>query len=86
MYAYFEWNPQRQAEAAIAKRKDKIKAMQMAMTAPMEKVIKNALYLNIHMVDELGVKKMDEAIRDEYVMKAEDNPTEFMKTFDSLVV
>lgn len=86
MYAFFEWNPQRQAEAALAKRKGKLDAMRKAMDAPSEQMRKHALYLGVHAVDELGIPKREDAIRDEYIMKAEDNPVAFIQSFGSLVV
>lgn len=86
MYGYFEWNPQRQAEAALAKRKEKISAMRKAMDAPIEKVKKHAFYLGVSPVDEYGIPKKDEAIRDEYVLKAEENHVLFNESYDSLVV
>ena len=87
MYAYFEWNPKRQAEAALAKRTQKVDAMKKALTVTdVQKMKKHAFYLGVLSVDEMGIPKKDEAIRDEYVMKAEENPELFLKTFESLVV
>lgn len=86
MYAFFEWNPKRQAEAALAKRKVKIEAMRKAMDAPVEKMKKHAFYLGVSAVDEVGFPKKEDAIRDEYILKAEDNPELFTSSYDSVVV
>ncbi len=82
-YDFFEWNPRRQAEAALAKRKRKMEALQKAMAVPSEEMKKHAIYLNVPMADELGFPKEEDALRADYMMKAEDDPEKFLSSLGS---
>ena len=86
MYGYFEWNPQRQAEEEMRKDNLRIKAMMTAAQADEVKMKKHAVYLGIGEADEMGIPKYADAIRSEYVKKAEANPKAFIESYDSVVV
>jgi hypothetical protein len=79
---FFEWNPKRQAEAAMNKRIKKVEAMKNALAADVDKMRKHALYLGVSFVDELGEPKTEDGIRNDYVLKDEENPENFLETFD----
>lgn len=85
-HEFFEWNPARQAEAALKKRQLKVDAMKIALTIDEDKMRKHALYLGVGFSDELGLPKESDAIRNDYVLKAEDAPEKFMETVDSPIV
>lgn len=85
-HAFFEWNPARQAEEAARKNKLKMEAMKMALSIDVEKMRKHALYLGVQFVDEVGVPKNDESLRNDYFAKAEADPKKFMESLDSKVV
>lgn len=83
---FFEWNPAKQAEAAKQKQMLKIEAMKKAFSVDDEHMKKHALYLGISPIDEVGLQKTIDAIRNEYAMKADLNPKAFMDSFSSPLV
>lgn len=83
---FFEWNPVKQAEAAAKKQMLKIEAMKKAFSVDDEHMKKHALYLGISPIDEVGLSKPIEAMRNEYAMKADLNPKAFMDSFSSPLV
>lgn len=85
-HAFFEWNPARMAEARAAKQKKRLDAMQKALAAPVEQMRKHAFYLGVHAVDEVGIQKTDEGIRNDYFGKAEVDPVRFLESFEQPIV
>ncbi len=85
-FYFYEWNPIEQNKKAIEEENDVIKAMQIAMTAPMEEVIPHAQYLNIQSADEMGVPLDEEALRAAYIRKAKNQPDKFLKSIHSPTV
>jgi hypothetical protein len=85
-HEYFEWNPQRQAEAVAKERRKKVEAMKMAIEIDEKKMRKHALYLGVHLVDEMGLAKETEALRNDYIMIAEERPQVFLDSIDNPVV
>lgn len=85
-FEFYEWNPQRVAEEQLKLRHYKVDAMKKAMEVPLEKMKKHAIYLGVSPSDELGLPKTDDSFRNDYILKAEENPKLFMETLDSLLV
>lgn len=85
-FEFFEWNPQRMADERLKKRVFKLDAMRKAMDCPLEEMKKHAVYLGVMPTDEFGIPKGEKYFRDEYVLKAEENPTRFMESFGSKLV
>lgn len=83
---FYEWNPQKQAELALKQRHQKVEAMKLAMTVSEDKMRKHALFLGVNFVDELGLPKTPDSLRNDYVLKAEENPSNFMETVESPLV
>lgn len=83
---FYEWNPQKQAELALKQRHQKVEAMKLAMTISDDKMRKHALFLGVNFVDELGLPKTPDSLRNDYILKAEENPKIFMETADSPLV
>lgn len=80
-HAFFEWNPARQAEEAAKKNQLKMKCMRLALEAEEEAMRKHAFYLGIKPVDEYGITKNSEAIRNEYFEFAGNNPGLFEQSY-----
>lgn len=83
---FFEWNPVKQAQEAAKKQMLKIEAMKKAFSVDDEHMKKHALYLGISPIDEVGLPKPIEAMRNEYAMKADLDPKGFMESFESPLV
>lgn len=83
---FFEWNPAEQNQKAIAEENDVIKAMQLAMTTPINEVIPHAQYLNIQFNDEQGVVLNEEALRAAYIRKAKNEARKFLDSIHSPTV
>lgn len=82
-YEFFEWNPQRQAEAALAKEMKEFEAMEKVFSTPIENVKQHLVYLGGRLADELGFPLEDKALRAEYSKVAKANPEKFLSTIDS---
>jgi hypothetical protein len=80
---FFEWNPQRQAEVERKKRLDRIEAIKFATMATVEDMRKHANYLGINATDDLGFPKSDDAMRNDYELYAESQPSKFMQSAGS---
>lgn len=85
-HAFFEWNPARMAEAKANMQKKKLDAMQKALSVGVEQMRKHAFYLGVQPVDEVGIPKTDEGIRNDYFAKAEQDPNRFLESFEQPVV
>jgi hypothetical protein len=83
---FYEWNPAEQNKKAIEEENDVIKAMQLAMTTPMEEVIPHAQYLNIQFADEQGVALNEQALRAAYIRKAKNDSRKFLDSIQSPTV
>lgn len=80
---YFQWNPKRTAELERAKRVAKVEAIKFASLASDEDMRKHCNFLGISFVDELGMPKSLEALRNDYELYAEAQPNKFMQSAGS---
>jgi hypothetical protein len=80
---FFQWNPQRTAELERAKRVAKVEAIKYASLAGDEEMRKHCNFLGISFVDELGMPKSLEALRNDYELYAEAQPNKFMQSAGS---
>jgi hypothetical protein len=80
---YFQWNPKRTAELERAKRVAKVEAIKYASLAGDEEMRKHCNFLGINFVDELGMPKSLEALRNDYELYAEAQPNKFMQSAGS---
>jgi hypothetical protein len=81
---FFEWNPARQEELALAKEMLEIEVVQLAVQQSPEKMRKHAAFLGgVPFTDELGELRTDEGIRVYYVRAAKRDPERFKKTLGS---
>jgi hypothetical protein len=80
---FFQWNPQRTAELERAKRVAKVEAIKYASLAGDEEMRKHCNFLGIRFVDELGMPKSLEALRNDYELYAEAQPNKFMQSAGS---
>lgn len=80
---FFQWNPQRTAELERAKRVAKVEAIKYASLASDEEMRKHCNFLGISFVDELGMPKSLEALRNDYELYAEAQPNKFMQSAGS---
>jgi hypothetical protein len=80
---YFQWNPQRTAELERLKRVAKVEAIKYASLASDEEMRKHCNYLGIQFIDELGMPKSMDALRNDYELYAEAQPNKFMQSAGS---
>lgn len=80
---FFQWNPQRTAELERAKRVAKVEAIKYASLASDEEMRKHCNFLGISFVDELGMPKSMEALRNDYELYAEAQSNKFMQSAGS---
>jgi hypothetical protein len=80
---FFQWNPKRTAELERAKRVAKVEAIKYASLASDEEMRKHCNFLGISFVDELGMPKSLEALRNDYELYAEAQPNKFMQSAGS---
>jgi len=80
---FFQWNPQRTAELERAKRVAKVEAIKYASLASDEEMRKHCNFLGISFVDELGMPKSMDALRNDYELYAEAQPNKFMQSAGS---
>ncbi len=80
---YFEWNPAKQEEEALAKEMLEIEVMRIAMEMPFEKVKKHAQFLGVTFNDEFGEPKTEQGIRTQYVIRAKRDPKRFKESLES---
>jgi len=83
---FFEWNPSKQAEEQKKKQMLKLEAIRKAFEVDENFMKKHALYLGVSPIDEVGFAKSLEAMRNEYAMKADLNPQQFLESFQSPLV
>jgi hypothetical protein len=80
---YFQWNPQRTAELERAKRVAKVEAIKYASLASDDEMRKHCNFLGIQFIDELGMPKSMDALRNDYELYAEAQPNKFMQSAGS---
>lgn len=83
---FYEWNPVEINKKAVEEENDIIKAMQLAMTTPIEEVVPHANYLNIPFADEMGVPLDESALKTAYIKFAKNNADLFLKSAQSPTV
>lgn len=81
--SFYEWDPAAQEREAFEKEMLEIEVVELAMSQPIEKVKKHALYLNVSFVDEMGKERTEKGIRVLYVRKAKEDPKRFKESLDS---
>jgi hypothetical protein len=80
---FFQWNPQRTAELERAKRVAKVEAIKYASLASDEEMRKHCNFLGIQFIDELGMPKSMDALRNDYELYAEAQPNKFIQSAGS---
>jgi len=80
---FFEYDPQKQAKAALDKEMLELDMAIMAKEQSSEVMMKHASFLGIQMIDELGRPKTEDGIRREYMLAAKRNPKLFQQTVNS---
>ena len=80
---FFEWNPVRQAEIERQKRIRKVEAIKFASLASDNDMVKHAVYLGIPLIDELGIQKTPETLRNDYELYAESQYEKFLQSAGS---
>lgn len=83
---FYEWNPIELNKVAMDEENDVIKAMSMAMNAPIDEMIAHSSYLAIPTADEMGVVLDEEALRTAYIKKAKNEAKKFLQSAQSPVV
>lgn len=80
---FFEYNPKKQQEEALAREYFELEMAMEAQKQPAENMRKHANFLGISFSDELGEPKTDDGIRREYMLEAKRNPKRFKETLNS---
>lgn len=80
---FYEWDPAAQEKEAFAKELLEIEVVELAMSQPIEKMKKHALFLNVNITDERGDIRSEQGIKVLYVRKAKEDPKKFKETLDS---
>ena len=80
---FFEYDPQKQAKAALDKEMLELDMAILAKETPAETMMKHASFLGIQMIDELGRPKTQDGVRREYILAAKRNPQQFKQTVNS---
>lgn len=80
---FFEYDPQKQAKAALDKEMLELDMAILAKETDATTMMKHASFLGIQMIDELGRPKTEDGVRREYMLAAKRNPQLFKKTVGS---
>ena len=83
---FYEWNPIEMNKIAMDEENDVIKAMSLAMHAPLDEMLAHSSYLNIASADEMGVVLDEDALRTAYIKKAKNEARKFLQSAQSPVV
>ena len=83
---FYEWNPIEINKVAMDEENDVIKAMGLAMNAPLDEMLAHSSYLNIPSADEMGVPLDEAALRTAYIKKAKNESKKFLQSAQSPVV
>ena len=79
-------NFEEQERQAVDKAETRMKAMKLAMDAPIENMIPHSQFLGIRFKNEYNVERTDKAIRVDYLNFADKNPDAFIKTYNNPLV
>ena len=82
-FEFFEYNPKKQAEAALKKEMLELDMAIKARELPEDKMKKMASFLGIRFVDDLGQAKPADALRTELMLTAKRTPELFEKYLDA---
>lgn len=82
-FDYYEYNPAQEQADRHKRQLLKLDMVVKAKEMPIEKVKKLASFLGISFIDELGMAKGDEGVRTELMLRADNDPENFAKYFDS---
>jgi hypothetical protein len=82
-FEFYEYNPKKQQEAALALEMLEIEQAIVASKVEEGPMRKHALFLGINPFDDLGIPKGEDGIRREYIIAAKRNPTRFKNTLNS---
>lgn len=85
-FAFYEYNPEKAAQEALAKEDFEIEMTIKAKDTPPDAMKKHAAYLGIAFTNELGLPKTDDALRKDYIRIAKKDPVNFSKSYNSPVV
>lgn len=80
---FFEYDPQKQAKAALDKEMLELDMAIIAKETDATTMMKHASFLGIQMIDELGRPKTEDGVRREYMLAAKRNPQLFKQTVAS---
>lgn len=83
---FYEWNPIEMNKIAMDEENDVIKAMSLAMHAPLDEMLAHSSYLNIASADEMGVVLEEDSLRTAYIKKAKNEARKFLQSAQSPVV
>lgn len=82
-FEFYEYNPKKQQEAALALEMLEIEQAIAASKVEELPMRKHAMYLGINPFDDLGIPKTADGIRREYIISAKRNSKRFKETLDS---
>lgn len=82
-FEFYEYNPKKQQEAALALEMLEIEQAIVASKVEELPMRKHAMFLGINPFDDLGIPKTTDGIRREYIIAAKRNPTRFKNTLNS---
>jgi hypothetical protein len=82
-FEFFEYNPQKQQEAALKREMLSIDMAIAAKDMEEEKMKKLASYLGVGFIDEIGRPKSPDGIRRELMLRAKNDPEKFQKLIGS---
>ena len=82
-FEFYEYNPAREAEELMKKDLLELEMAILAKEMPEDKMRKHAAFLGIRLIDDLGLSKVEDAIRREYILSAKRRPEHFQRTVDS---
>jgi hypothetical protein len=82
-FEFYEYNPAKEAEELMKRDMLELEMAILAKGMPEDKMRKHAAFLGIRLIDDLGMPKIEEAIRREYMLEAKRRPEHFQRTVDS---
>jgi hypothetical protein len=86
-HRFFEWNPAKMQEEQLKKKKEKLRAIKIALgETDMGKVRRHCSFLNIPLTDILGCPLTDDGLSDAYALYAEQNYERFLETMTSPLI
>jgi hypothetical protein len=82
-FEFYEYNPAKEAEELMKRELLELEMAILAKGMPEDKMRKHAAFLGIRLIDDLGMPKIDEAMRREYILEAKRRPEHFQRTVES---